>query len=432
MIEADLAVVGISELATPEGRSARLGSDLGRLRTIGDAAVACRHGRFVFVGSERDFRQGVALAAGGRTLDANGATVLPGFVDAHTHLPFAGWRESEFNERLQGATYSQIAARGGGILKTVAATRAASKEDLAAVTRTRLDAMLLLGTTLAEAKSGYGLSTEAEIKQLEALRLGADSHPVEVVPTFLGAHTVPKERREDRDRYVDEIVNDMLPEIARRKLAVYADAFVDANAFTNAEARRVLEAAASVGLGVRLHADQLADDGSALLAAQLHAASADHLEHVSDAGIEALAAAGTAAVLLPAATFFLMSKALPPARRLVDAGVPVAIATDLNPGTSPTEAMGAVLELACLTLALSIDEAIAAATLNAAYALGRAGETGSIEVGKRADFVIHAVPNRYHLVYRFGVRRVRTVVAGGRVVVEEGQLRLGASSNTDS
>ena len=426
MIEADLAVVGISELATSEGRSARLGSDLGRLRTIGEAAVACRDGRFVFVGTERDFRQAVVLAPGGRRLDAHGATVLPGFVDAHTHLPFAGWRESEFNERLQGATYAQIAARGGGLLNTVASTRAATRDDLAILTRARLDAMLLVGTTLAEAKSGYGLSTEAEIKQLEAVSLGADAHPVAVVPTFLGAHTVPKERRENRRRYVDEIVNEMLPEIARRKLAVYADAFVDASAFSVAEARRVLEAASTRGLGVRLHADQLADDNSALLAAELHAASADHLEHVSDAGIEALAAAGTVAVLLPAATFFLMSKAFPPARRLIDAGVPVAIATDFNPGTCPTEAMGAVLEIACLSLALSIDEAIATATLNAAHALGLAAETGSIEVGKRADFVIHAVPNRYHLVYRFGVRRVRTVIASGKVVVEDGRLALRA------
>ena len=422
MIEADLAVVGISELATSEGRSARLGSDLGRLRTVAEAAVACRDGRFVFLGTERDFHQRVALRPGGRTLDAKGGTVLPGFVDAHTHLPFAGWRESEFNERLQGATYSQIAARGGGILSTVAATRAASRDDLVALVRQRLDAMLLLGTTLAEAKSGYGLSTEAEPKQLEAVKLGADSHPVEVVPTFLGAHTIPKERRESRKQYVDEIVSEMLPEVARRKLAAYADAFVDANAFTSAEARRVLEAAQAVGLGVRLHADQLADDGSAVLAAELHAASADHLDHVSDAGVDALAAAGTVAVLLPAATFFLMSRARPPARRLIAAGVPVAVATDFNPGTCPTESMGTVLELACLTLTLSIDEAIAAATLNAAHALGRAAETGSIEVGKRADFVVHAVPNRYHLVYRFGVRRVRAVVASGKLVVEEGRL----------
>jgi len=428
MIEADLAVAGISELATPEGRTARLGSDLGRLRTVRDAAVACNKGRVVFVGTEREFRQAVTLTPGGRTLDARGATVLPGFVDAHTHLPFAGWRESEFNERLQGATYSQIAARGGGILATVAATRAASLSDLALLTRTRLDAMLLLGTTLAEAKSGYGLSTEAEIKQLEAIRDGAAGHPVEVVPTFLGAHTIPKELRDDRARYVDEIVGEMLPEISKRKLARYADAFVDAHAFSPTEARRVLEAASRAGLGVRLHADQLADDGGALLAAELHAASADHLEHVSAEGIEALARAGTAAVLLPAATFFLMSQVKPPARRLIDAGVAVAIATDFNPGTCPTEAMGTVLEFACLSLGLSIDEAIAAATLNAAYALGRADEVGSIEVGKRADFVIHAVPNRYHMVYRFGVRRVRTVIAGGKVVVEDGRLLPGAAN----
>jgi imidazolonepropionase len=426
MIEADLAVVGISELATPEGSTARLGADLGRLRVVPDAAVACRDGRFVFVGTERDFRQAVSLKTGGRTLDARGATVLPGFVDAHTHLPFAGWRESEFNERLQGATYSQIAARGGGILSTVAATRAASLEDLALLVRSRLDAMLALGTTLVEAKSGYGLSTEAEIKQLDAVRLGAAGHPVEVVPTFLGAHTVPKDRKDDRARYIEEIVGEMLPEVARRKLARYADAFVDAHAFTPVEARRVLTAAAEAGLGVRLHADQLADDGGAMLAAELHAASADHLEHVSAAGIEALARAKTAAILLPSATFFLMQTVKPPSRRLIEADVPVAIATDFNPGTSPNEAMGTVLELACLSFGMSIDESIAAATLNAAYALGRAAETGSIEVGKRADLVIHAVPNRYHLVYRFGVRRVRSVIAAGRVVVEEGQRSPGA------
>lgn len=422
MIEADLAVVGISELATSEGRSARLGADLGRLRVVRGAAVACRAGRFVFVGTEADLRREVALGPGVRTLDASGGTALPGFVDAHTHIPFAGWRESEFSERLKGATYADIAARGGGILSTVEATRAATLDELAGLTRGRLDAMLLTGTTVAEVKSGYGLSTDAEIKQLEAVRRAAASHPVAVVPTFLGAHTIPKEHRGDRKRYVDEIVGEMLPEIARLKLAVYADAFVDAHAFTKDEARRVLTAAAEAGLPARLHADQLADDGAAELAAELHAASADHLEHVSEAGVAALAKAGTTAVLLPAAAFFLRSGKQAPARRLIEAGVPVAIATDFNPGTCPTEAMGAILEHACLSLGLSIDEAITAATLNAAHALGGAGEGGSIEVGKRADLVIHAVPNRDHLVYRFGVRRVRSVVAGGAVAVEDGRL----------
>lgn len=422
MISADLAVVGISQLATPEGRAARTGADFGRLRLVGEAAVACRDGRVVFVGPERELRQAVALVPGARTVDARGGTAIPGFVDAHTHLPFAGWREAEFDERLRGATYSEIAARGGGILSTVRATRAATRDDLAQLVRARLDAVLGLGTTLLEAKSGYGLEPDAEIKQLEAIAQGAAGHPVEVVPTFLGAHTVPPERRDDRGRYVEALVSEMVPEVARRRLASYADAFVDAHAFTIEEARRVLGAAREAGLGVRLHADQLADDGAAVLAAALGAASADHLEHVSERGIEALARAGTAAVLLPGAAHFLMQSERAPARRLIDAGVPVVVATDFNPGTCPSESMGTMVQLACLTLRLTVDEAITAATLNAAHALGRAEDTGSIEVGKSADLVVHAVPNRYHLVYRFGVPRVRTVIAGGRVVVDEGAV----------
>jgi imidazolonepropionase len=422
MIRADLAVLGISQLATPLGPAPRLSKDLGRLQVIDQAALACSGGRIVFAGTERDFRQAVEIEPGGIVMDGRGGTVLPGFVDAHTHLPFAGWRESEFSERLTGVTYSEIAARGGGILSTVRSTRAASLSDLTTLVRSRLDAMLALGTTLVEAKSGYGLSLEAEIKQLEAIRAAAGGHPVEVVPTFLGAHTVPQELRNDRARYVETVVTEMLPEVARAGLAAYADVFVDAHAFSLEEARRILGTARSLGLGIRLHADQLASDGAAELAGELGAASADHLEHVTEAGIEALARAGTTALLLPAAGHILMQERSAPARRLVDAGVPVAIATDFNPGSCPTESMGAVLEHACLGLRLSIDEAITAATLNAAHALGLAAETGSIEVGKRADFVVHAVPNRYHLVYRFGVPRVRTVVAAGRIVVQEGRV----------
>lgn len=424
MIRADLVVTGIAELASPEGTSARVADDLARVRVIRDAAVAAFEGRFVFVGTERELREAVELVPGGRSLDARGGTALPGFVDAHTHLPFAGWREGEFDERMRGATYSEIAARGGGILSTVAATRAVDRATLAALVRARLDAMLASGTTLAEAKSGYGLTFVDELKQLEALREGAAGHPVVIAPTFLGAHTVPKEHRDSRERYVEMLVAELIPEVARRGLAEYADAFVDAHAFAPAEARRVLEAAAARGLRPRLHADQLADDGSAELAAAIGAVSADHLEYASDRGLEAMARAGVCGVLLPTAAYFLMQQRRPPARRLVAAGVPVVVATDFNPGTSPCESMGTALEQACLIAGLTVDEAITATTLNAAHALGRGASHGSIEVGKRADLVVHGVPNRYHLVYRFGVRRVRTVVAAGQVV--SGEDRLGS------
>jgi len=401
MIEADFALTGISELATPLGSTALTCSQLGRLNIVENAAVAARDGRVVFTGTEREFHQAVQLSANAVSLDAQGGCVLPGFVDAHTHLPFAGWRESEFDERLRGASYSEIAARGGGILSTVAHTRDASLAQLSALVAERLDEMLALGTTTVEAKSGYGLSQEAELKQLQALKSATQDHPVEIVSTFLGAHTVPLEYREKRAQYVELLVNRLLPEVAASGLAEYADAFVDANAFSVEEARRVLVAAREHGLGVRLHADQLADDGAALLAAELGAASADHLEFASAAGIDALARAGTSGVLLPAATFFLMMDVRPPGRKL------------------PTHSMGAALWFACLTAGLSVDEAITAATLNAACSLGRGSDTGSIEPGKRANLVVHAVPNRYHLVYRFGVPRVVRVIVDGRSVYEK-------------
>lgn len=418
MIEADLAVTGIGELATPLGTSARTGSDMDRLCVVRDAAVACSGGQIVFAGTERDFRQAVSLRPEGCRIDAAGGTVLPGFVDAHTHLPFAGWREQEFDARLRGATYSEIAARGGGILSTVAQTRATDESTLAEQVRGRLDDMLRLGTTTAEAKSGYGLSADAELKQLKALQRAARDHPLEVVPTFLGAHTLPAEYRDRREGYLRLLIDEMLPRVAGERLAEYADAFVDAHAFTIDEARRVLLAARELGLGVRLHADQLADDGAAMLAAELGAASADHLEHASDAGIAALARSGACGVLLPAATLFLMMDRRPPGRKLVDAGVPVVVATDFNPGSSPTESMGLALTLACLTARLTVDEAITASTLNAAHALGRAGRIGSIEPGKRADLVVHRIPSRQHLVYRFGAPRVGQVIAGGRLVYQ--------------
>ncbi|MBD3866944.1 MAG: imidazolonepropionase [Acidobacteria bacterium] len=417
MIPADLVVSGISELATPEGNTALAGPHTGRLRIIRNAAVACHEGKIVFVGEEAECIETVQPTPDCTPVDAAGGTVLPGFVDAHTHLPFAGWRETEFDERLKGATYSDIAARGGGILSTVEAVRKMDRKSLAATVRGRLNDLLAQGTTTAEAKSGYGLDPDAEIMQLEALGDAASGHPVQLATTFLGAHTVPKEYRGRRQRYIQLILDEMLPQVAKRRLATFADAFVDAHAFSVEEARLILEAAKGYGLKVRLHADQLADDGGALLAAELEAASADHLEFASDEGLEAMARAGTCGVLLPAATFFLMMDRKPPGRRLLDAGVPVVVATDFNPGTCPCESMSAATWFACLTAGLSVDEAITATTLNAAHSLGMADQVGSIEVGKRGDMVVHDFPNRYHLVYRFGIPRITAVVADGKRVV---------------
>jgi len=425
MIDADLAIVGAAELVSVRGQAPRRGEAQSDLGIVERGCLAAREGLIVFVGDERDYRRQVRLDRKGVEIDATGRTVLPGFVDPHTHLPFAGSREREFTQRLQGARYEEIAAQGGGILATVEATRRATYDTLVDLGKARLNRMLLHGTTTVEAKSGYGLTLEDELKQLLALKTLDGIHPIDVVPTFLGAHAVPKEHRRDRGVYVRELIERMIPEVAEQGLARFCDVFIDPIAFTLEEAESILGAAARHGLGLRVHADQLGDGGGALLAARLGAVSADHLEHTGEEGIRSLAHSATAAVLLPGAAFFLRSAPSMLGRRLVDAQVPVALATDLNPGTCPTEAMPAILALACLNFGLSPAEAIVAATLNASYALGLAGRTGSLEAGKAADAQVLAIPNHLHLIYHFGVNHCRTVVKRGRVVVEEGALAGG-------
>src|SRR5262245_14773896 len=422
MIDADLAIVDALELVTVRGTPPLRGTAQSELGIIEHGCLAARDGIIVFVGDERDYRRQVRLARTGVEIDATGRTVLPGFVDPHTHLPFAGSREREFSRRLQGVPYETIAAEGGGILSTVEATRKASYDTLIELAQGRLNRMLLHGTTTIEAKSGYGLTLEDEVKQLRTLKALDGIHPIDIVPTFLGAHAVPPEHRGDRGAYVREVIERMLPEIARQDLARFCDVFVDAIAFDAQEAEAILRAAAGHGLGLRVHADQLDDSGGAILAARLAAASADHLEHTGEEGIRALAGSSTVAVLLPGAAFFLRSRAGGLGRRLVDAQVPVALATDFNPGTCPTEAMPAILPMACLDFGLSPSEAIAAATLNAAHALGLGSRVGSLEVGKAADAQVLDVPGHLHLVYHFGVNHCRTVVKSGRPVVEDGVL----------
>ncbi|HXI01950.1 MAG TPA: imidazolonepropionase [Candidatus Saccharimonadales bacterium] len=394
-------------------------ADLG---IVEGGCLAARAGRIVFAGSRSDFEREVSLAGDAAIVDASDRVVIPGFVDAHTHLAFAGARHEEFAMRLAGASYEELAARGGGILSTVRSTRAASAEVLAEGILERLDTMLLHGTTTCEAKSGYGLTFESEIRLLEALAAAGRTHPVDVVPTFLGAHALPPEYRDDRPGYVALVADRMIPEVARLGLARYCDVFCERSAFGREESRAVLEAGRSNGLALRVHADQLSDSGGAALAAELGAASADHLDHVGEEGIRAMAAAGTAAGLIPGSSFCLRSERQAPARKLIEAGVPVFLATDCNPGTSFTESMIATMTLGCLLADMSVEEAFAAATINGAHSLGIASEAGMLAPGRKADLAILDIPHYAHAVYHYGVNHVSTVIKNGRVAVENRTL----------
>ncbi|MDQ2964298.1 MAG: imidazolonepropionase, partial [Chloroflexota bacterium] len=387
-------------------------------------------GRIVAAGHRADVTrvleaQGLPLARFAR-LDARGGTVTPGLVDPHTHLLFAGSREGELELRRGGAGYLEILAAGGGILSTVAATRAASAEELAAHGRRWLDEMLGHGTTTVEAKSGYGLDLTTELRLLEvAHRLGAEG-PVDVVPTYLGAHAVPPEfrgRSDAAESYVREPVEEQLPAIAAQGLARFCDVFCEEAVFSADQSRRILGTAQGLGMAARLHADELAPSGGAELAAEIGALSADHLASPSPAGIDALAAAAAGgrpvvATLLPATTWFLMSNHYAPARELIDRGVPVALGTDFNPGTSPTASLPLVMTVACLALKLSPAEALAAVTVNAAHSLGLGDEIGSLEPGKAADLVVWRVPSADQIPYWPGADLVRTVVKRGRIVLD--------------
>ena len=415
MAPASLALINCSQLVTLAGPARpRVGPELRELSIIRDGAMIVSDGRISHVGTRAEVAPNIDNST--EVVDAGGRIVLPGFVDAHTHPVFAGNRADEFEQRAEGATYQEIAARGGGIQSTVQATRAASLDQLVVAGKRFAHWFLRSGTTTVEAKSGYGLTSEDEVKILRAIKILDEQTLLRYVPTFLGAHDVPPEYKSRREQYVSLLIEEMIPQVAREKLAEYCDVFCEHNVFTVDEAWKILSAARCHGLQIRMHADQLSLSGGAKLAAELNAVTADHLEHTDAAGIAALRETNVQPVLVPASVYALGSNRYPAARAMLDAGLAVVLATDFNPGSSPTPSMTMVMSIASTHMKMTPAECVTAATINAAFSLNRADQIGSLEEGKIADFVIHDCDDYRELAYFFGIQHAWQVFAGGEKV----------------
>ena len=414
-----LALLHASQLITLAGPPrARHGKELCELGIIPDGALLAAGGKITHVGKSAEIEKLCDRET--QVIDASECVVLPGFVDAHTHLVFAGNRLDDFEARARGEGYEQIAKRGGGIQTTVRATRSAREDDLFALAEERANWFLQNGTTTVEAKSGYGLTLEDELKILRVIRRVAKETPLETIPTFLGAHAFPPEFRDDRAGYISLVIEEMLPRVARERLAEYCDIFCERDYFDVEDARRILTAAKQCGLKLRIHVDQLTNGGGAKLAAALEATTADHLEQTAADGISALAKAKVQPVLLPGSVYALGSKKYPDARAMLNAGLAVVLATDFNPGSSPSPSMPMMLSLAITQMRMSPAEAITAATVNAAVSLNRVDKIGSLEVGKLANFAIYDCQDYRELAYWFGVSLVRDVFVRGVSVSRNG------------
>ncbi len=423
MDKIDLLVHNIGQLLTLKGPArARAGSEMADVAAVENGAVAIADGLIVAAGPEAEVRAQIGHLPVAQTLDAGGRLVTPGLVEPHTHLVHAGSREHELALKLKGVSYLEILAQGGGILSTVRATRAASEDELYAKARRSLDTMLLFGATTVEAKSGYGLTLADELKQLRVAKKLADTHPVELVSTFMGAHAVPEEYKGRSGDYVRLVIEEMLPEVKRQGLAEFCDVFCEHGVFTVEESRRILAAARELGFGLKLHADEIEPIGGAELAAEMGCVSAEHLLAASDEGLRRMKEAGVIAVCLPATSFNLRLAKHARARKMIELGLPIALSTDYNPGSSPTESLQLVMTLGCLNLGLTPEEVLTAMTINAAYAIGRGENVGSLEPGKQADLVIYNATNLAYLPYHFGINHADTVIKNGNVVVMGGRL----------
>jgi len=418
--EVDLLIENANEVITLRGGSQKPlhGEHMKDLGIIKGGSVAVNEGRIVAVGKTQEVKR---KFEGRETIDASGKVVMPGFVDPHTHLVFAGSREDEFEMRIEGATYMEILETGGGILKTVRETKKASKNELIEYCKKTLDVMLEHGTTTVETKSGYGLTVEDEVKCLEVAKLLNERHPIDIVPTFLGAHATPPEYKDNVDDYVKLIINEMLPAVASRKLAEFCDVFCEKGVFNIEQSREILLSGKKYGLIPKLHADEMTRLGGAELAAEVQAVSADHLLFTSDNGIKALAKQGVIAVLLPGASFSLMMEKYADARKMIQWSVPVALGTDYNPNCW-VESQQIIIALACRQMRVTPAEAIAATTINAAHAIKRAHTVGSLEPSKKADAIVLDIPNHRFLGYRFGANLVDKVIKEGKLVADEGKL----------
>lgn len=411
----NLFIKNISQLVTiaSGGKRAKTGSEMKDIGIIRNAGVLSLNGRIEWVGPMAEWNRTVPDDVA--ELDADGMVVLPGFVDSHTHMMFAGDRAREFALRSQGATYQQIAEAGGGILNTIKNVRAASKKGLKKNTIRYLNMMMKYGTTTVEIKSGYGLDVESEIRMMEAIHELSREEVMTIVPTFIGAHAVPPEFKGNKPAYVDMVVNEMIPYIGRKKLAAFCDVFCEQGYFDLEESGRILNEGKAAGMAPKIHAEELHPLGGAQLAASVQAVSADHLEHITDDGIAALKDANVVATLLPGVSFFL-NHGYAPARKLIDAGVAVAIASDFNPGSCMSFSMPLMMTIACTQMRMSPEEALTAATLNGAAALNMSSTVGSIEVGKNADMIVADIPDYTFLAYHFGVNHVVHTIKNGTIL----------------
>jgi imidazolonepropionase len=417
-MQIDLIITNIKELVAVSSKGTPLyGKQMNDIDILTNQSIAIDKGRLLQTGSPEEIR---ALYQSELVIDAGGKVVTPGFVDPHTHPIFMHTRENEFELRILGKSYVDISQAGGGIRSTIKTTRDASEQELYAVAKRRIERMITQGTTTLEAKSGYGLTTESELKQLRVIKHLADSLPIDIIPTFMGAHEFPDEYKQNHAAYIDILCNEMLPAVAKQGIARYCDIFTEAHVYSIEESRKVLSKARELGLKLKMHADEIEPMGGAELAAELHCISADHLGMTSESGITALQKAGVIPVLLPATLFSLGSKNYANAREMINAGLPVALATDFNPGSCNCDSLSFVITLACLQMKLTPAEALAAATINAAAAINLEQEVGSVTVGKKADLLIWDIPSYKFIPYHFGSSHLDTVIKAGKVIKSNG------------